>query len=114
MNLTSGQEIFRYNNLGMKILDIKTTWIHTHFLTDCKKLSLHDEKRIKREMESYLKRMGIVFGIHYRAFRGEKGIRIVLECIPFPEILDKIKNYLQRLIKDVPARPKETKVRIIR
>ncbi|MCD6220076.1 hypothetical protein J7K43_06810 [Candidatus Calescamantes bacterium] len=95
----------------MKIIKVIETWIHTHFLTDGRRLSLYQSKEIKKKTEKFLKELGIQFGISYKKFSGEKGIRIILECRPFPDVLRKIKNYLSELIKDIPAIPQETEVR---
>ena len=96
----------------MKIKEIRETWIHTHFLTDGERLSVYETKRIKREMEDFLRKLGIVFGIHFRHFPSEKGIRIVLECRPFPEVLEKIKKKLSQLLEPIPSSQYETKVKV--
>ena len=51
-------------------------------------------RQISSGMEAYLRRLGIVYGVHLEEAKGEKGIRIVLECIPFPFTLDKIQSIL--------------------
>ena len=94
------------------MVDVRETWIHTHFLTDAQRISVHHTRFIKKETEKFLRTLGIVFGIHFREFKGEKGVRIVLECRPFPQDLDKIKNYLENLIKDIPSRPVDTKIKV--
>ena len=97
----------------MRILEVKEMWIHTHFLTDCEKLPTESMHRIEAGIEPVLRRLGIAYGIHFRDEPGEKGIRIVLECIPFPEVLDEIKRNLAEIVKDIPVRPRPTEVRIV-
>jgi len=96
----------------MKILERRETWIHTHFLTDCIRLPSRRMDQIKAEMEPFLRQLGIVYDIHFEEHKGEKGIRIVLECIPFPSTLDKIQRKLQDIVKDIPARPQPVRARV--
>jgi hypothetical protein len=90
----------------MKILDRHKTWIHTHFLTDCVRLAAHHVREIESRMASFLRMLGIVFGVHVESHKGEPGIRIVLECIPSPETLDLIQAELQRIVAPIPSRPR--------
>ncbi len=62
-------------------------------------------RQISSGMEVFLRRLGIVYGVHLEGVKGEKGIRIVLECIPFPSTLDRIQSKLQGIVKKIPARP---------
>lgn len=96
----------------MRVVDVKETWIHTHFITDARRISVSNTRLIKKKMEKLLRDMGIVFGIHFRDFREDERIRIVLECRPFPQDLKKIKSHLEEVIKDIPAHPGETKIKI--
>jgi hypothetical protein len=89
----------------MKILERHRSWIHTHFLTDCTRLAAHHGREVETSMGAFLRRLGIVFGVHFEEHRGEPGLRIVLECIPFPETLDLIQAELQRIVDPIPARP---------
>jgi len=96
----------------MRILDVKEMWIHTHFITDCEKLPTENMNRIESAIEPVLRRLGIVYGIHFREEPGERGIRIVLECIPLPDVLKEIREHLEEIVKDIPVRPRPTEVRI--
>jgi len=95
----------------MKILRTQRVWIHTHFITDCTFLPDHQARAVRRKMEALLDRLGIVFGIHF-ASSDDGGLSIVLECVPLPETLETIEVQLADFIKDIPARPRKTEVRI--
>jgi len=89
------------------------TWIHTHFLTDGRVLSSDQRRRIKNRLESFLRLEGIVFGLHFEEARGEEGLRIVLECIPLPQTLDRIQTRLEEEIRHIPIqKPVVKKVRV--
>ncbi len=96
----------------MKILRKQTLWIHTHFLTDGERISLEQEKEIRREMNRVLAENHIVFGIHFESRPDERGVRIVLECIPLPQAMENIARELARLLEPIPAKPSQTKVEI--
>ena len=91
---------------GMKILGCQRTWLHTHFVTDCVCLPTHRMEGIQRQMAPVLRKMGIVFGLHFEAERGEAGVTIVLECKPLTEILEFLQLELQRIVEPIPARPR--------
>jgi len=42
----------------------------------------------------------------------DKGLHIVLECLPFPETLKKIESALAEILKPIPARPRNTRLHI--
>ena len=90
----------------MKILERHKSWIHTYFLTDCTRLPAHRVREVESRMGAFLRSLGIVFGIHFEEHKGEPGLRIVLECIPFPETLDLIQAELQRIVEPMPAKPR--------
>jgi hypothetical protein len=93
----------------MKILGREEQWIHTHFLTDCTRLSETRMREVVKDMTPCLRELGIVYGVHFTQLRGERTCRIVLECIPFPLTLDRIQQQLQEVVRDIPARPAVTK-----
>jgi hypothetical protein len=95
----------------MKIVGRREIWIHTHFVTDCAYLPDHLAREIRRKVERLLERLRIVFGIHFDA-RYDGGLRIVLECIPLPETMGKIESGLAEIVAPIPARPRQTKVRV--
>lgn len=95
----------------MKILRREEIWIHSHFVTDCTHLPEHRAREIRRKMDRVLDRLGIVFGIHFDS-RGDEGLRIVLECIPLPDTMERIESALAATIEPMPARPRRTKVEI--
>ena len=94
----------------MKILGREEVWIHTHFLTDCVRLSSQRMRDIEKELLPRLRQLGIVFGIHFTQLRDERICRIVLECLPFAATLERIQQHLQEVVRDIPARPPITKV----
>jgi len=95
----------------MKLLHREEIWIHTHFVTDCRYLPEHFAREIREKMDRVLDGLGIVFGIHFDG-RGEEGLRIVLECIPLRETMEKAEGALREIIRPIPARPRRTKVQI--
>lgn len=95
----------------MKIVRRQEMWIHTHFVTDCTYLPDHLAREIRRKADRLLEKLGIVFGIHFDE-QYEGGLRIVLECIPLPETMERIESGLAEIIEPIPARPRRTKVRI--
>ncbi|MGH8055700.1 MAG: hypothetical protein ACREOH_00480 [Candidatus Entotheonellia bacterium] len=94
----------------MKILDRRHTWLHTHFLTDGQRLPLHRMREIESQLIPVLRQLGIVYDIHYDAYRDDPGVRIILECIPLANTLELIQIELQRIIQPIPSRPRETHV----
>lgn len=96
----------------MKILGREEMWIHTHFLTDCTSLSTARMREVSQGMVPFLREQGIVYGIHFTQLKDEHTCRVVLECIPFPAVLDRIQQQLQDLVREIPSRPPTTKVSI--
>jgi hypothetical protein len=95
----------------MKIVGREETWIHTHFLTDCTRLSGERMKEVTQTMTSFLREIGVVYGVHFTQLRDERTCRIVLECIPFPHTLDRIQQKLQATVREIPSRPPTTTVK---
>ena len=91
----------------MKILEQRHTWLHTHFLTDCERLPIHHMREIERQIIPVLRNLGIVYGIHFDAHRDDRGVRIILECIPLPNTLELIQLELKRIVQPIPAKPRE-------
>jgi len=96
----------------MKVVGREETWIHTHFLTDCTRLSAERMREIKQPMIPFLRDLGIVYGMHFTQLRDERTCRIVLECIPFSQILDRIQQKLQEIVRDIPAHPPTANVKV--
>jgi hypothetical protein len=94
----------------MKILSRHREFVHTHFVTDGVRLPSHRMREIQDQLRPFLRRLGIVFGIHFASHAGEEGIRVVLECIPVRDVLDFIQVELQRVIAPIPARPRPTRL----
>jgi hypothetical protein len=91
----------------MNILERRHTWLHTHFLTDCERLPPHRMREIESQIVPVLRNLGIVYDIHFDAYRDEPGVRIVLECIPLPNTLELIQLELSRIVQPIPTRPRE-------
>jgi len=94
----------------MKVLSREELWIHTHFLTDCTGLPAFRLREIVKEMAPFLRELGIVYGIHFTQVRDERTCRIVLECIPFRQTLDRIQHKLREVVGDIPTHPPVTRV----
>ena len=95
----------------MKIVRRQEMWIHTHFVTNCTYLPDHHAREIRRKVNRLLEQLGIVVGLHFDE-KYDGGLRIVLECIPLPETMEKVESGLAEMIEPIPARPRKTKVRI--
>jgi hypothetical protein len=54
-----------------------------------------------------LRKLGIVYDIHFGGHRDDPGVRIILECIPLPNTLELIHLELKRIVEPIPARPRE-------
>ncbi len=96
----------------MEILERRQTWIHTHFVTDCVRLSEARGREIAAALLPVLRQHHIVYGIHFEESRHDPGIRIVLECIPLPPVLEQIEAALRRIVAPIPAKPQPVKVQI--
>jgi hypothetical protein len=94
---------------AMNILGREERWIHTHFLTDCTRLSEARMREVVKDMTPHLRELGIVYGVHFTQEQGERTCRVVLECIPFTKTLDRIQHALQGVVRDIPARSAVTK-----
>jgi hypothetical protein len=91
----------------MNILERRHTWLHTHFLTDGQRLPPHRMREIETQVIPVLRKLGIVYDIHFDAHRDDPGVRIVLECIPLPNTLELIQLELARIVQPIPAQPRE-------
>jgi hypothetical protein len=91
----------------MNILERRRTWLHTHFLTDCERLPPHRMREIESQIIPVLRKLGIVYDIHFDAHRDDPGVRIILECIPLPNSLAMIQLELERIVLPIPAKPRE-------
>ena len=96
----------------MRIVRREAVWIHTHFLTDCVYLPAHHAREIREKMSRVLEEQRIVFGVHFDSRGDEEGLRIVLECIPRPETMERIESALADIIGPIPARLRRTRVQI--
>lgn len=97
------------NSFSMRVLKREEVWIHTHFVLDSKELGLKERERIKLEMEGFLRNLNIVFGIRFK--EGET-LRVILECIPEKEKLDRIQEKLNELLEPLKPKPKTVKVKV--
>ena len=88
----------------MEIVRRRELWIHTHFVTDCVRLSQAQGREIEAALLPVLRQQHIVYGIHFEESRHDPGIRIVLECIPRRSVLDQIEAALRRIIAPIPAK----------
>jgi hypothetical protein len=74
----------------MEIMQRREVWIHTHFVTDCVRLSQAQGREIEAALLPILRQYHLVYGIHFEESRHDPGIRIVLECIPRRGVLEQI------------------------
>jgi len=96
----------------MRILRREAIWIHTHFVTNCVYLPQHHAREIPNQLSPVLKEFGLVAGLHFDTRSEDKGLHIVLECLPFPETRKSIESALAEILKPIPARPRNTRVQI--
>ena len=96
----------------MEILARREVWIHTHFVTDCVRLSYAQGREIEAALLPVLRQHHIVYSIHFAESWHDPGIRIVLECIPLRHVLEQIEAALRRIVAPIPARPTPTHVSI--
>lgn len=89
----------------MKIVDRWKDLVHTHFVTDAVRLSAERTRDIERAFGEVLRSNGIVFGAHFARGRHEPGIRIVLECQPDQQMLERIQSELARIVAPIPTKP---------
>ena len=89
----------------MEIVQRRELWIHTHFVTDCVRLSQAQGRDIEAALLPVLRQQHIVYGIHFEESRHDPGIRIVLECIPLRSVLEQIETALRHIIAPIPAKP---------
>jgi len=89
----------------MEILQRREAWIHTHFVTDCVRLSHAQGREIEAALLPVLRQQHIVYGIHFEESRHDPGIRVVLECIPLRSVLDQIETALRHILAPIPAKP---------
>jgi hypothetical protein len=93
------------------ILERRETWLHTHFVTDCVRLSVAQGRAIEAAILPVLRQHHIVYGIRFAESRYHPGIRIVLECIPRGAVLEHIEAALRRIVAPIPAKPPPTPLR---
>jgi hypothetical protein len=96
----------------VEILERRETWIHTHFVTDCTRLSYAQGREIEAALLPVLRQHHVDYGVRFAESRHSPGIRIVLECIPLRYVLDEIEAVLRRIVAPIPARPTPTHVSI--
>ena len=96
----------------MKIVRRHETWVHTHFITDCERLTKRDMRRIEKEMAALLRQLRIVYGIHFREPEKDEGIHVVLECIPQDDYLEAIEARLKEIIEPIPKKPEPVKMAV--
>ena len=96
----------------MEILERRETWLHTHFVTDCIRLSVAQGREIEAAILPVLRQHHIVYGIRFAEARYDPGIRIVLECVPLRRALDHIEEALRRIVAPIPAKPPPTRMRV--
>jgi hypothetical protein len=94
----------------VEILARHEVWIHTHFVTDCVRLSYAQGREIEAALLPVLHQHHIVYGIHFAESWPDPGIRIVLECIPLRHVLEQIEAALRRIVAPIPSHPTPTHV----
>jgi hypothetical protein len=96
----------------VEILERRASWIHTHFVTDCVRLSPAQGREIEAAFLPVLRQHHIVYSIRFAESRHDPGIRIVLECIPRGPALEQIEAALRRIVAPIPAKPTPTQVSV--
>jgi hypothetical protein len=99
--------------MDMKIVDVKETWIHTHFVTDSWDILPEERFKIDMRLEPELRNLGIQYGFHYEHKPNAEAYNIVLECIPFPKTRDYIKELLDETIEEFPSRKKDEPINAV-
>jgi hypothetical protein len=94
----------------VEILARREVWIHTHFVTDCVRLSSAHGREIETALLPVLRQHHLVYGLHFAESRHDPGSRIVLECIPLRHVLEQIEAALRPIIAPIPAHPIPTHV----
>lgn len=67
-------------------------------------------REVIQEVIPFLRELEIVYGVHFTQLHDERTCRIVLECIPFPQTLDRIQEKLHDVVREIPSRPPTTNV----
>ncbi len=88
----------------MRIIDEREAWIHTHFFVDSALVTSQERKLISMRVEPELRQMGIQYGLRYEKPVNPEHSLIVLECIPFENTREVIKDLINETIKDFPSR----------
>ena len=88
----------------MKIIEEREAWIHTHFFVDSALITPQEQKLISMRVEPELRQMGIQYGLRYAKPVNPEQSLIVLECIPFENTREVIKDLINETIKDFPSR----------
>ena len=89
----------------MRIIDRWMDLVHTHFVTDGVRLTERSTRDIERQFAAVLRASGIVFPMHFARAPRDRTIRIVLECQPVGEALDRLERELARILEPIPIRP---------
>ena len=97
----------------MKIVDVRETWIHTHFTVDSWEILPEERFKIDMRVEPELRRLGIQYGFHYERKRQAESYAIVLECIPFPRARDYIKDLIDETIREFPTRKRDERRNVV-
>jgi hypothetical protein len=69
-------------------------------------------KEVTQTLTSFLRQVGVVYGVHFTQLRDERTCRIVLECIPFSPTLERIQQKLQEVVREIPSRPPTASVKV--
>ena len=88
----------------MKIIDEREAWIHTHFFVDSALVTPQEQRLISMHVEPELRQMGIQYGLRYEKPVNPEQSLIVLECIPFENTREVIKDLINETIKNFPSR----------
>jgi hypothetical protein len=94
----------------MRIVERRRTFIHTHFVTDGRRLPSARVREIERGITPVLRELGIVFGVHLAPPSPPGGIEVVVECIPGEAEMTRIEEALRRIVEPIPVRPPTTVV----
>lgn len=91
----------------MEIIEHKEAWIHTHFIVDSYFITEQERRQISISVEPQLFSIGIQYGLDYNIAPSKHRAIIVLECIPFENVIVLVRGFIDEVIEEFPVRHPE-------